>query len=332
MTFFEAFQLPMQYLLDPGQRVFFLYWLFAFFAAGALLIIQKRMTLKRTTKILLDSRVWTHPSALLDFQLLVFNVFLKSLLLSGTLISSLMIAKHVVRSLTQLLGTPTLIIESGIWLIGAYTLVHFIFLDFTRFLQHYIFHKVPFLWDIHKVHHSAEVLNPVTLYRTHPLESLISALRQMLVIGMISGFFIYFSQGRIDVWTILGVNGLDFLFNFAASNLRHSHIWMSFGPLNRVFVSPAHHQVHHSRAPRHMNKNLGFSLSVWDQLFGTYYEVRKKEFLCFGVRGEKDHRFLHNLLLPIRFPAISSTSRELEKNSKKGTLPRFSKSFQMVIR
>ncbi|MGB8043961.1 MAG: sterol desaturase family protein, partial [Pseudolabrys sp.] len=74
------------------------------------------------------------------------------------------------------------------------------------------------------------------------------------------------------------------LFIHAYVHLQHSHMWISFrGVLGRVFVSPAHHQVHHSSNPKHFNKNFGSCLALWDWMFGTLYVPQKtRELLTFG--------------------------------------------------
>ena len=62
------------------------------------------------------------------------------------------------------------------------------------------------------------------------------------------------------------------LFIHAYVHLQHSHMWIAFrGVLGRIFVSPAHHQVHHSGNPKHFNKNFGSCLALWDWMFGTLY-------------------------------------------------------------
>ena len=75
------------------------------------------------------------------------------------------------------------------------------------------------------------------------------------------------------------------MFNFAAANLRHSHIWISFGRLEKIFISPAQHQIHHSVG--HSNANLGSIFSVWDGLLGTRTYSGQKRELEFGLGPEK---------------------------------------------
>ena len=68
-------------------------------------------------------------------------------------------------------------------------------------------------------------------------------------------------------------------------HLQHTHVWIAFrGALGRVFLSPAHHQIHHSTNPAHFNKNLGSCLALWDWLFGTLHlPAKEREKLTFGV-------------------------------------------------
>ena len=247
-------------------------------------------------KSLFYKKLWTHYSTRLDLSLFLFNTFLKSFVFLFIVFNSVIVAKLVLKGLYFFNPEHNPGRYNYNTVVLIFTFFHFVFMDFFRFLQHYCFHKIPFLWKFHKIHHSARVMTPLTLYRTHPVESLVSSLRRIFVTGVLSGLFLFYAQSVIDVYTIMGVNALDFIFNFFASNLRHSHVWLSFGPLNHVFMSPAHHQIHHSRNVRHRDKNMGFSLSFWDQLFGTFYQVKGvREFLIFGVRGE-NHRSLWQAL------------------------------------
>jgi len=71
--------------------------------------------------------------------------------------------------------------------------------------------------------------------------------------------------------TFLGTHAIIWASNLVG-NLRHWHVWLSYGPtLNRWLISPAHHQLHHSCEERHMGCNRGFELAIWDRLYGTLY-------------------------------------------------------------
>jgi sterol desaturase/sphingolipid hydroxylase (fatty acid hydroxylase superfamily) len=92
------------------------------------------------------------------------------------------------------------------------------------------------------------------------------------------------------------------VFIHAYVHLQHSHMWISFrGLLGRVFISPAHHQVHHSTNPAHFNRNFGSCLALWDWMFGTLYvPAKEREHLSFGVEGHADaHTVKGELLNPL---------------------------------
>jgi sterol desaturase/sphingolipid hydroxylase (fatty acid hydroxylase superfamily) len=164
-----------------------------------------------------------------------------------------------------------------------FTIFTFLIDDFSRFFTHYIFHKVPFLWRFHRVHHSAEVLTPITLHRSHPVESVIMFFRNILTYSISTAIFIYLYRTQLSGYEILGVNALGLSFNFALSNLRHSHVPVKFGALESIFISPYQHQLHHSNSPEHFNKNYGICLSIWDKLFGSLLKSKGQKIKAFGL-------------------------------------------------
>ncbi|MCB0378605.1 MAG: sterol desaturase family protein [Bdellovibrionales bacterium] len=182
------------------------------------------------------------------------------------------------------------------WQMSLMTLLVFVWDDFLRFTHHYLMHKVPILWHIHKTHHSASVLTPMTLYRIHPLESLLASLRNGLSLGVSNGVLIFLFSGQVQLLTLLGVNLFGFLFNSLTGNLRHSHIPISFGFAEYLLISPKQHQIHHSRNSQHYDKNFGVALSIWDLIFGTLILSKKEKITSFGVEGLSASDLLSQLL------------------------------------
>ena len=126
------------------------------------------------------------------------------------------------------------------------------------------------LWEFHKVHHSAEVMTPLTELRQHPIEILAFVNLIALSTGATLGALTYVFGPGAQVFTLLNANAATILFLMTWGHLRHTHIWWSFtGLAGRLLQSPAHHQLHHSDHPDHWDKNLGFALAVWDWAFGT---------------------------------------------------------------
>jgi sterol desaturase/sphingolipid hydroxylase (fatty acid hydroxylase superfamily) len=171
-----------------------------------------------------------------------------------------------------------------------YGLGVFLVKDFAHYWVHRAFHS-RWLWAFHKVHHSAPVLVPATASRIHFVERIVGNLGITACLGLYVGTFWYLSGGEISHYRLFGVTYVVFIFNSLAANLRHTHVWLSFGPaLEHVLNSPAQHQIHHSDAPRHFNRNFGTNLSLWDWMFGTLYVTSARpEPLRFGT-GEQDHQ------------------------------------------
>ncbi|MFT4627590.1 MAG: Fe(3+) dicitrate transport protein, partial [Myxococcota bacterium] len=209
---------------------------------------------------------WTSPSSRLDVQLLVGRQLLRALGAWPALVGSWYLATHLVRRLDALVGRPEVVLPEAV-VPGLYALTLFVAWDASRYVLHRLMHAVPALWAFHQVHHSAEVLTPLTFHRVHPVESLLYELRGVAVTALVAGGFYWLLRGGELGWTVLGVHALGWGFNVVSGNLRHSHVWWSFGRLERWLLSPAQHQLHHS--PAHERSNFGTWLAVWDRALGT---------------------------------------------------------------
>lgn len=121
--------------------------------------------------------------------------------------------------------------------------------------------------------------------------------------------FNHFAGSAISIFTVLGLNAIILIYYVMGYSLRHSHVWISYGPtLSRFFISPAQHQTHHSSARQHWDKNLGGFFALWDRMFGTLYVPRKKEELVYGLPGDegKAYRSVRQLYVqPLRNNARS---------------------------
>lgn len=167
------------------------------------------------------------------------------------------------------------------------TVMALLMADFGFFFAHYLMHKIQVLWCFHEVHHSAEVLTPVTVYRVHPVEDLINGCMAAVVSAVGAATYAAVAGTDVTMFTVFGINVVLFGFFLFAFQLRHSHVWLSYGPLlSRIFISPAQHQIHHSLDPRHWDKNYGFVLAVWDVMFRSLYVPRTREVLQFGTRTD----------------------------------------------
>ena len=135
----------------------------------------------------------------------------------------------------------------------------FLVLDLAIYGQHVVFHKVPLLWRLHRMHHADLEFDVTTGLRFHPIEVLLSLLIKLAVIAL-AGV------------PALAVLAFEIALN-ATSMFNHANLRLPFG-LDRVLrlfvVTPDMHRVHHSILPDETNSNFGFNMPWWDRLFGTY--------------------------------------------------------------
>lgn len=132
-------------------------------------------------------------------------------------------------------------------------------LDFAIWLQHLITHKVPILWRLHRVHHADVDMDVTTAIRFHPIEI---ALSMLLKIGLV------YALGPAAIAVVIFEIVLNGTAMFNHSNLALPQ-WLD-RMVRQVLVTPDMHRVHHSVHRAEHDSNYGFSLSLWDRLFGTY--------------------------------------------------------------
>jgi sterol desaturase/sphingolipid hydroxylase (fatty acid hydroxylase superfamily) len=169
-----------------------------------------------------------------------------------------------------------------------------ILLDLAIYLQHVLFHAVPALWRLHRMHHADLEFDVTTGLRFHPIEILLSMMIKLAVVAAL---------GAPAVAVLI----FEVLLN-ATSMFNHSNVRMPLG-LDRVLrwfvVTPDMHRVHHSIASRETNSNFGFNLPWWDRLFGTYraQPAAGHDAMTIGIEQFRDPRELRldrMLLQPFR--------------------------------
>ena len=135
----------------------------------------------------------------------------------------------------------------------------FLALDLAIYMQHVLFHAVPALWRLHRMHHADQDIDVTTGVRFHPIEILLSL---GIKLGVVAAL------GTPAIAVLL----FEVLLN-ATSMFNHSNIAMPIWldrALRWIVVTPDMHRVHHSIVVRETNSNFGFNLPWWDRLFGTY--------------------------------------------------------------
>ena len=288
---------PFFYPFLFAQRVYWLYLLAALCAA--LVVFQWEKRRKRhgantgVLAYLFPRDIYQHPSTRLDLRYFYVNAVFQSMFVLPLFVgSNLAMSGWVKSTLDQhLLAGAGALPTDSVWIMLLFSLIVAMAMDLGIFVGHLMQHRIPVLWEFHKVHHSAEVLNPLTLYRMHPVDNLLTIGLSGLLVGCANGIYQYLAGGEGLVLNILGVNLFVFLFYLMAYNLRHSHIWLSYGPvLSQVLISPAQHQIHHSKEMRHRDKNLGLIFAFWDKIAGTLYVPKEKESFRLGIDEEEGHR------------------------------------------
>ena len=253
--------LPIQLVFDPSQR---LYWPFLL-SAGLVAYIYTIFSLRTyslSTTFYNIKKTLLSPSSLLDIKLMFLNSGLKLFIFPFIALSSFSVSLVVLKTLRSLWPFFQGVEASPIVISILAAAMAFIIDDFLRFFQHVLSHYWEPMNRLHRTHHSADVLTPLTFFRSHPLESFLSGLRNTLSLGLTLGLYSFIFGGVVSGLDILGVNALGFLFNATFSNLRHSSIPLGFGPLERILISPRMHQIHHSNNPIHFNKNFGVALAM----------------------------------------------------------------------
>ena len=298
----QQFQSLINTPFDPGARLF---WLYLFSGALFAYWVYYRHTktpnasegrsLRGFLRFLVPKSVWGHPSAWLDLKFFLVNQFTGKLLYLGlTGVSTAAVFYWITDggNLADVIMGSELPGFSDFVVSLIYMFVVIGITDFAAFYIHYLQHKIPILWEFHKVHHSPEVMHPISNFREHPFDNVAYAMGIGATYGVV--------LGGISVWlgylpnmpTVLGVPALLFLFNFGGYHLRHSHVWLRWpGRWSMVFPSPAHHHVHHSCHPDHLDKNFAFLFPLWDVLFRTYEMPEDNKDVKFGIYGMEESEY-----------------------------------------
>ena len=204
---------------------------------------------------------WLH-----NLALVVLNSLILRLLFPLAAVGFALLAAERGWGLLNAFGVP-------FW--GAFAL-SVIALDFAIYLQHVMFHAVPLLWRLHRVHHADADIDVTTGARFHPIEILLSMLIKFAAIALLGA-----PAAAVLVFEVL-LNATA-MFNHANLRLR--------APVDRwlrwILVTPEMHRIHHSMEPVETNSNFGFNLPWWDRLCGTYRERARlpQESMAIGVKG-----------------------------------------------
>lgn len=190
---------------------------------------------------------------------------------------------------------------------GWNILISVIFLDAIIYMQHLMFHAVPLLWRLHKVHHADPDYDVTTGARFHTIEILLSMLIKMATILLLGP-----SVAAVILFEVI-LNGMA-MFN-------HGNYRLPIGldkVLRCIVVTPDMHRVHHSVISYEANSNFGFNLSIWDRIFGTYKAQPDEghQNMDIGIYGDLSDQKTINLFGMLLLP-FSRSNKGYAINSRK---------------
>lgn len=224
----------------------------------------------------------------LDVFYMFFNFFLFSLI-GYNAISNIGVA--LFNDLLEKVGMTNLVaLNVASWPVWTQFALMFVVADFIHWNVHRLLHRVPWLWEFHKVHHSVKEMGFAAHLRFHWMESIVYKSIQYIPLAMI-GF------GLQDFFMLHMVTLL-------IGHLNHANLGWSYGPLRFVLNNPRMHIWHHVKAlpiDRPFGMNYGISLSVWDYLFGTAHIPSDGRDIVLGFDGDDQfpqdfvHQELHGL-------------------------------------
>jgi sterol desaturase/sphingolipid hydroxylase (fatty acid hydroxylase superfamily) len=275
----------------------------AFFCAAGLFTYLIDRTTPRSDRPLADLAghffPWAHwrtPTVRVDVVFYLATKFTQGYIALVSTFVTVSAATWVQHGLSVWLHAPAPSPAGPLALIAAAAAMY-VFGDLGEFVSHLMQHTIKPLWEFHKVHHSSTFLTPLTTYRSHPVSNILDGVLMGLFAALPAGIAAFAWGFKFDDLLLLsGTVNLAFTVGLLGV-LQHSHFPISFGPLERVLVSPLMHQVHHSTKPEHWNKNYGSRLSVWDWCLGTAVILPKGEKIRFGLNPVEDQRGAYSNIL-----------------------------------
>jgi sterol desaturase/sphingolipid hydroxylase (fatty acid hydroxylase superfamily) len=299
-------------LLSPGSVLSVWSLLAALVLAVAIALIRRggrSVATRALARGLFPRHRMFSASARADLGFTVLSIVASTALFSWAVLSHIGIADVV----ATIVGAP-LSLGLPSWLaVTMMTATLWLAYEFAYWLDHYLSHKLPVLWAFHKVHHSAESLSPLTVFRVHPVDSIVFYNIVAIVTGLTAGIMRWLVGDGVSPLTIAGTNVVMIAAIFTIKHLHHSHVWLAWrGIWGRLILSPAHHQIHHSIAHEHHDRNFGESLALFDWLAGTLHQPQvQRERLTFGVEGMIDPHTIQGSLIAPFADAISPLWRRM---------------------
>ena len=211
----------------------------------------------------------------LDAFYMLFNFFLFSLI-GFSAISN--IGVTFFNDALHSIGIHNMVlIQLESWPAWSRIIILFLVSDFIQWNVHRMLHRVPMLWEFHKVHHSVQEMGFAAHLRYHWMENIIYKAILFIPLSL-------FGFGILDMFAM-------HIVAIAIGHINHSNLNISWGPLKYILNSPAMHIWHHAETiPKgKYGINYGISLSVWDYLFGTAHVPHSGRDISLGFADVKNY-------------------------------------------
>jgi sterol desaturase/sphingolipid hydroxylase (fatty acid hydroxylase superfamily) len=204
------------------------------------------------------------------------------LLFAGKLTFYALIVTPAIRQAWLAMGLPSMHLDEKLPM-AIYMPLAVLMVTFTAYWAHRLMHRIPILWHIHKIHHSAENLNYSSVYHKHFLEMLLQTPLHVIAVlalgtNLVAPFGIIFKF--IDV--------------FGHANVRIRTGWLTY-----LVSTPEAHRVHHSLNPKHYDTNFGNTFMWWDHVFGTFHYDPGEPPTAYGVTDYVPPSFIQQQILPL---------------------------------
>ena len=234
----------------------------------------------------------------LDTFYILFNFFLFSLIGYNALSN---VGVELFNDFLGLFGIKNLVaINLQNLSVGMQLLIMFVVADFIQWNVHRQLHRIPWLWEFHKIHHSVKEMGFAAQFRFHFMETIIYKSVQYIPLAMI-GF------GIQEFFVV-------YMFSVFVGHLNHANVGWNYGLLGYVLNNPKMHIWHHSKElpeSHPYGMNFGLSLSIWDYLFGTAYIPKNGKNIELGFEGDED--FPEDFGSQVLFPFINR-NKSTQKN------------------
>ena len=214
----------------------------------------------------------------LDTFYMFFNFFLLNLIVLVALSNTAAAVFNDVLGFIGLSISSFQILELNILTFPVRIFIFFIVIDFVQWWTHRLLHRVEFLWNFHKVHHSVKQMGFAAHLRYHWMEPVVYNSLKYIPLAIIGGF------SAQDVAFV-------HFFNIIIGHLNHANINWDYGWLKYIFNNPKMHIWHHSKElpeERKYGVNFGLTLSIWDYIFKTNYIPHSGRDIELGFEGDED--------------------------------------------